>query len=58
MTLNRHNIVLFILSTSCSFVICHFKCLSSLKQDGFLLAVTSIYHELEKLVEQVIPTYF
>ncbi len=40
--------VLFIIGTCCSFVFCHFKCSSSLKQDGFWLAViVFINHQLE-----------
>jgi len=33
------DIVLFIISMSYSFVICYFKCSSSLELDGFWLAV-------------------
>ncbi len=35
---STNNNVLFIISTPCSFIICHFKYSSSLKQDGFWLA--------------------
>lgn len=42
------DLVMFILSTHCSYVICHFKCSSSLKFGEFLLAVIFLtVHQLE-----------
>jgi len=47
------HIVLFIPSAHLSFLICRFKCLSSLKQDGFWLAVY-VFQRLKKNLK-VIP---
>jgi len=42
---------IFQFNTCCSFVICRFKCSSSLKQDGFSFAVNVfIVHQLEKIL--------
>ncbi len=47
----------FIISMCCNYVLWHFKCSISLKQDGFWLAVNVfISQQMEKIFLNVIPT--